>query len=214
MPMIELLQSVANAALEMTWQEIVAVATGVACVALTVRQNVWCWPVGIVSSALFIWVFMGVQLYPDAFLQVCFILISFYGWYRWVRPSQNKRELPVATFGVAAMAATAALGALGTAGVGWFFADAMPRMFPELAPAAAPYIDSGILVFSLIAQAGLSRKVLQNWLVWIGIDLVAIFLYWSREIYLTSLLYVAFLALATLGFLAWRKAWRKQNALA
>ena len=102
---------------------------------------------------------------------------------------------------------------MGTAGVGWFFADAMPRMFPALAPAAEPYIDSGILVFSLIAQAGLSRKVLQNWLVWIGIDLVAIFLYWSREIYLTSLLYVAFLALATLGYLAWRKAWRKQNAL-
>lgn len=214
MPMIEIFQSVADAALDMSWQEIVAVVTGVACVVLTVRQNVWCWPVGIVSSALFIWVFIGVQLYPDAFLQVCFILISVYGWYRWVRPSRNKRELPVANLGVTAMAATVALGALGTAGVGWFFADAMPRLFPEILPAAAPFIDSGILVFSLIAQAGLSRKILQNWLVWIGIDLVAIFLYWSREIYLTSLLYVAFLALATLGYLAWRKAWRKQNALA
>lgn len=206
--MNELVQAVAGAAREMSWAEVVAVVTGVACVLLTVRQNVWCWPVGMVSSGLFIWVFAQARLYPDALLQICFILISVYGWYRWARGVQQA-DLPVSRLGLPACLMFVTLGLAFTAGIGWFFASALPQLWPEIPPAALPYVDSGILAFSLIAQAGLSRKILQTWLVWISIDVVAIGVYWSRELYLTSLLYVIFLGLAIAGYLAWRRAWRK-----
>ncbi len=123
---------VAGAAREMSWAEVVAVVTGVACVLLTVRQNVWCWPVGMVSSGLFIWVFAQARLYPDALLQICFILISVYGWYRWARGVQQA-DLPVSRLGLPACLMFVMLGLAFTAGIGWFFASALPQgVFSEV----------------------------------------------------------------------------------
>jgi nicotinamide mononucleotide transporter len=166
-------------------------------VALTARQNIWCWPIGILGSALFIIMFFEVQLYADVLLQFFFIALGFYGWWRWLRGAQNtlKHELPVSrtprvhaiVLGLIAVCGTAAMGAA----------------FHNFTDAAMPYWDSTINVLSVLATWMLARKYLESWLVWVTVDIIAIGVYWCKDLKTTSALYALFLCIAASGYFAW-----------
>lgn len=189
--------------------EIIGTVLGIVGVWLMIRQNIWGWPVGLVQVAVYAWVFFAAKLYSDAILQVFFFALQAYGWWHWLRgngaratPSAGRREaappvLPVTTLSAAAVAGWVALGAVATAGWGAFM--------HRTTDAALPWWDAFILAFSLIAQWLQARKNLENWAGWMIVNLVAIGVYWAKDLRLTSGLYAVFFGLAVAGHLAWRK---------
>jgi nicotinamide mononucleotide transporter len=183
---------------KMSPAEMVASVLGLVSVYLTVRQNVWCWPLGAVMVALYAVIFWMVNLFADAGLQVFFFGMQFYGWYEWLHGGEGRAELPVRLTPRPLLAPLALLGIACTAALGYTLRRWTRQ---DLA-----YWDSGIVVFSLIAQWMLARKYLENWLVWIGVDVVAVGVYWVKDLHATAVLYVVFLLLCVAGLRDWRRS--------
>lgn len=183
----------------MSLWEIIGTVLGVIGVWLMIRQNIWGWPVGLVQVAVYAWVFFDARLYSDAILQVCFFAIQAYGWWHWRRNKHTAAhsELPVSTLSPRALALLILAGGFATAGWGCFMA--------RKTDAAYPYWDAFILVFSLLAQWLQARKNLENWTGWMIVNVVAIGVYWAKDLRLTSGLYLVFFGMAVAGHLAWRR---------
>ena len=184
----------------MNWTEAVAVVFGAAAVALTIRQSLWCWPLGLVQVALYVYVFYQARLYSDMVLHVIYVVLQVYGWYRW-RSGERGSALPVSYLSLTERASWAMAIALAAS----VWGEAMLRY----TDAAAPRADAFIAAASLAAQYLLAIKKLENWIVWIVVDVVAIAVYWSRDLRLTSGLYGVFLGLCVLGLVEWRKAYER-----
>ena len=181
----------------MTIIESAAVVFGLICVWLTVRQNIWCWPTGLVQVALYIFIFYQVKLYSDLILHFVYVGLQIYGWYHWLHGGKNRALLPVSTLGARSRIIWPLLVIAGAGGWGYLMAN--------FTDAAVPYGDAFTTVASLIAQWLMARKRLESWLFWIAVDVVAIGIYWHKSLYLTSGLYAIFLVLATIGLFEWRK---------
>jgi nicotinamide mononucleotide transporter len=180
-----------------TYIEWLGVITGLISVWLTVKENIWCWPVGIVSVGALLVVFSEARLYADMGLQAVFIILSLYGWYEWLRGGKDKGELEVSNSSTKLNLVLASIAFAGTAVMGY--------LLSTWTDAALPYWDSLMTVLSLIAQWMMAKKLLQSWIVWISVDLISIGIYFAKGLYPTLLLYTIFLVLATLGYIEWRK---------
>ena len=143
------------------------------------RNNVHTWWLGIVGCALFAAVFERSHLYADMVLQFFFIAISVLGWWQWLRGAHGA-PLPITALRPLAWAWLAPLAVVATFGYGW--------MLTRLTNAYAPYIDSAVLVLSVIAQILMMRRKLESWWVWLLVNTVAVPLYYSRGLPLTSIL--------------------------
>ncbi len=181
----------------MTLIETIAAVCGVLCVWLTVRQNVLCWPTGLVQVVLYIGVFYHARLYSDLILHVIYVVMQIYGWYHWLLGGQDRTELKVTVLSSSAMVGWVAIVVGAT--VPWGYAMA------TYTDAAAPYADAFIAVASLTAQWLMARKKLASWYFWVTVDLVAIGVYLSRQLVITTGLYLLFLGLAVLGYLRWKQ---------
>lgn len=177
--------------------EIIAVVFGLICVWLTVRQNIWCWPTGLVMVSLYIFIFLEAKLYSDMLLQVIYVGLQFYGWHAWLYGGPDRSQLSVSRLAGRDVATWLAVCAAGTLALGGFMSHSTDASFP--------FPDAFTTTASLIAQWLMGRKKLESWLVWITVDVVSIALYSAKELYLTAGLYAVFLGLATLGFFEWRK---------
>ncbi len=185
----------------MSWIEIIAVALGIATVFLTVRQNMWCWPTGLVQVLLYIEIFYEARLYSDVLLQVIYVVLQIYGWYHWASgKSAMRSELPVTSLSLRQVASWIAITIAGA----FVWGELMLRF----TNAASPRADAFIAIASLCAQYLLARKKLESWYWWISVDVVAIGVYWSRDLRLTSGLYAVFLGLCIAGLVEWRKSQR------
>ena len=173
-------------------------AFGFAYVLLSIRQSIWCWPVGLVSVTLFLVLFYQARLYADAGLQAIYIVLSLYGWYYWLRGGPRGEEAPVVRLGRRAAFVLGMLGAAGAAGVGYGLAT--------WTDADLPYWDATTTAFSLVGQWLLAKKVLENWLVWIAVDVLYVGIYVYKGLYLTAGLFGGYTVLAVAGFFAWRKS--------
>lgn len=178
--------------------EHLAVACGLANIYLTVRQNIWCWPVGVVMVSLYIYIFFGAKLYSDAGLNVFFLVMQFYGWYQWTRgPVKHARSLaPVTRMGPRGWAWTVAGVGAGTAALG--------TTMHRLTDAALPYPDAFTTMLSVFAQFLLTRKILDNWTLWIVADVIYVGIYTTKALYWTAGLYVVFLVLCVQGYRQWQ----------
>lgn len=192
----------------MTGIEATAVVFGFVCVWLTIRQNIWCWPAGLVQVVLYLFVFYQVKLYSDMLLHGIYVLMQVYGWYWWLHggpDSANLRSgLAVTRLSAVGLAGWVLLVALASLGWGYLMASHTD--------AALPYADAFTTVASLVAQWLLARKKLESWLFWIAVDLAAIAIYFYKALYLTTGLYAAFLVMAVFGLLAWRQSQRDHQA--
>jgi nicotinamide mononucleotide transporter len=187
--------------------EVTAVAFGLACVILTIRQNIWAWPAGLIQVLLYVWIFKQTRLYSDMVLHIIYVPMQLYGWYHWLHGKGRDpalEQIPITRMSVVGLIgwATAAAAAIVIDGY------VMRRYFD----AALPYWDAAIAVLSLVAQYLLARKVLENWAIWIAVDFIAIGVYWNKGIKLTAGLYAVFLVLATIGLIAWLRAYRRQTS--
>lgn len=176
--------------------EIAAAVFGVISVVLFVREHVWAWPTGIVNVGLYIVVFYRAKLYADMGLQVVYVVVSLYGWYQWLHPGEGRKELPVSRV---SLGEGVILG-LATLATGGFMAHTLATH----TDAALPYWDSATVAVSLAAQWLMTRKKIENWVLWIAADLVMIGIYLVKALILTAGLYAIFTVLAILGLRAWR----------
>ncbi|MEW6265443.1 MAG: nicotinamide riboside transporter PnuC [Thermodesulfobacteriota bacterium] len=177
--------------------EITATIFGFICVWLTLKENIWCWPTGLVQVTLYVYVFFQARLYSDMGLHVIYILMQFYGWYNWLHGGRNKGRLTIARLSTTAAAFWAVTAVLGTAALG--------TVMSRHTDADLPYWDAAQTVLSLIAQWLMAKKVLESWLIWITVDVICVGLYTVKRLYPTAGLYATFLVMATAGFLAWKR---------
>ena len=186
--------------------EWVAAALGIVNVALVVRRSIWNYPFGLAMVSLYFFVFFEARLYSDALLQIFFFAVQLYGWRNWLRAKQAAGEVPVAVLTPRARLAWA--GATAAASLIWGLAMA------RYTDAAAPMIDAGIAGMSIAAQILMARRMIENWVLWILVDAIAIGLFASRGLYPTSALYALFLLLSIAGLVGWRRALRAQAGAA
>jgi nicotinamide mononucleotide transporter len=189
--------------------EILGTVTGYACVWLTAKGNVICWPVGIVNAGFFFLLFYQQNLYSDMFLQVYFFATTIYGWWLWTHPrttaeTDGKRELRVSVLGKTAFTAILCAVAVCSAGFG-FLISRIHTILPALFPIAAafPFADSTVATASIVAQVLLSLKKREAWILWIWVDLLATVIYFLKGMLLMSVEYAVFCAIAVSGLLTW-----------
>lgn len=186
----------------MSLYEIIGVAFGLLSVYLTVRENIWCWPTGIISVIAFAVLFFEIKLYADMLLQVFFLVTGFQGWYYWLYGGKNRTELPITQLSRSQVLTLAVVLVAAIAIIGY--------MFDTYTDAHIPFWDAAASGMSVIAQILLMRKKLENWYLWIAVDVLSIGIYIYKAVYLTAGLYVVFLALAIGGLLAWRRVFAQQ----
>jgi nicotinamide mononucleotide transporter len=186
--------------------EWIGVAFGLISVYLTVKQNVWCWPTGIVSVLAFAMLFFQIKLYADVGLQIFFLATSLQGWYYWLYGGRNRTELPISFLSRRQIAATALTLCLSIIAIGY--------AFDTYTDAHIPFWDATASGLSVVAQILLMRKKFENWHVWIVVDVLSIGIYLYKAVYLTAGLYVVFLILAVGGLLTWRRSLKPASSSA
>ncbi len=186
--------------------EIAAVVLGLINISLLVRRSIWNYPFGIVMVSLYAWIFYGAKLYSDVLLQFFFFVVQFYGWYYWLK-GRGGDGLVI----VERLTGGQALGYAGAAVAGVAMLGTFMARFTD---AAFPYWDASIAVLSVIAQILLARRRLENWILWILVDVLAIGLYWVKDLHPTAALYAVFLTLSGVGLFSWRRAWKHGEAVA
>ena len=182
--------------------ELVAALFGAVSVYLSVRQNIWSWPTAIVNVGLYALVFFEAKLYADMGLQVVYAVLSVYGWYEWLYGGENRTTLRVTRTGARVGALLALIALTGAALLGVALRGATD--------ATLPFMDSFLSSTSLVAQWMMTRKKLENWLVWIGVDVLYVGMFIYKHLYITAALYTVFLALAVRGFVDWRRSMTMQ----
>jgi nicotinamide mononucleotide transporter len=191
---------------EIDWLQWTAVATGIVSVYLSVRQKIWSWPTALVNVALYFVVFREQKLYADMGLQVIYFVLSLYGWYEWLYGGANRTELTVSR---ATSTMTLTLTAIAVVGVA-----VLGTLFARFTDAALPYVDSATATTRLVAQWMMTRKVLENWAVWIAVDVVYVGMFVYKHMYPTAALYAGFLVLAVMGHLQWLRSFKEHHASA
>ena len=189
--------------------EWVAVVSGIIYVMLASKENIWCWPFAILSSFLYVYLCIEFKLYIESILQTFYLVMGIVGWYVWsqqkaVDHSRNIIDTPsresssaIITWDIKRHVLNSVLSGIAAVALGYFFETNTDQ--------ANPYIDAFTTVFSLVATFMVVRKVLENWIYWIVIDVVSMYLYYQRGLSLTVVLYFIFTLLAIIGFISWRK---------
>jgi nicotinamide mononucleotide transporter len=187
--------------------EVASVAFSLAYLVLAVRQSLWCWPAALIATLLSLVVFAEARLYPDSALQVFYAVMAVYGWRQWQsRPdaSTAATTLPVSTWPPSYHV---------TAIAGCVIAAAVLGTLLSRTDAAFPYLDSFTSVGAVVTTYMVAKKILENWIYWLVIDGLGVYIYWSRELYLYAGLFVIYLVLVVIGFARWHRDWRAHTAL-
>jgi nicotinamide mononucleotide transporter len=178
--------------------EVAGALTGVLAVWLTTRQKIWCWPIGIVSVVLYVFVFYQARLYATMGLQVVYVGLAVYGWYAWGKGGAGDGPLPVSRASRLTLAVALGFGFAATLGLGTW----LGRQTDE----SLPFADAAVTSFSLIAQWMQTRKLIENWWLWLVVDVVYVGINLSQELMPTAGLYIVYTALAVAGLLQWRRS--------
>jgi nicotinamide mononucleotide transporter len=184
------------------WLEAFGFISGAWGVWLQVRENVWNWPIQLVSSALYVVVFLNARLFSDASLNVLYVVLYLLGWYWWLRGGENRGELHIARVTPRMTLLLAALTVVATAA--W-------TIFLTSIADSAPFLDAFTTVLSLVALFLTARKIFESWHLWIFVNLVYIGLYVYKSLVLTAVLYAIFAGLSVAGLVNWRRLLRRQE---
>jgi nicotinamide mononucleotide transporter len=181
-----------------TWLEIAAVVIALAMVGCNIREIHWGWPLAIVSSLMYFALFWRSKLYGDASLQIFFVIVAFWGWYQWLRGHRaDGSSLHVARLSRRGLALAVAACALLWPATGLFL-----KTFTDT---DVPWWDAFPTAVSLVGQFLLGRKFIENWAVWIAVNVVSVGLFAYKALWLTVGLYGVFIALSVIGWRAWQR---------
>ncbi len=189
-----------------TWTslEAGAVLFAVLYLVLAIRQNILCWLCAGISTAIYVYLFLNAQLYMESALNVFYFAMALYGWSVWTRGRTDDHELSVSVwhvtihgYAIAAIVAASLISGF---------------LLSRYTDAAFPYIDSITTWGAIWATFLVARKVLENWWYWLVIDIASVFIYWSRDLQLTSLLFVIYVVMIPFGLISWTRSWREAHA--
>lgn len=172
---------------------------GLLYIVLSIKQNIWCWPVGLITSALYIYVFFVTKFYADMGLQVYYLVVSIYGWYFWMfgGKSKKKDDLKISNVGFRRFlylaVATAVLFGI------------IAFILVNFTDSEIPYWDAFTTAGSFVATWMLARKIIEHWLIWIIVDSVSLGLYIYKGLYATVILFAVYTLLAVIGYIEWKK---------
>jgi len=180
--------------------EVLGVLSSLIYLYFSVRQKIWLWPFGILSSGLFIYIFFVTGFYADMSLQGYYLVISCYGWYHWVYGNGGDKagNLQVSRASVKVLALSALIFVI--------LFIAIAQVLCQFTDSDVPWGDAFTTAASIIATWMLARKILEHWLLWIVIDAVAAGLYLYKAMYPTTLLYFIYAGIAIVGYFQWKKS--------
>ena len=184
--------------------ELLGAILGIVYIFFSIRQSIWTWPVGLLTSIIYVWVFLVSKLYADMGLQMYYVVISIYGWYEWLRGNQSNHSGSIKISSLSLkLGLIVALICLAIFILIWF-------ILKNYTDSPVPIADSLATALSIVATWMLARKILEHWLVWIFVDAFSIGLFWYKDLLPTVLLFVVYTVMAVVGYLKWKKEFIKQ----
>ncbi len=179
--------------------QIIATISGVACVYLQTKEKIIAWPLGILSVSILALIFYHSSLYSDLLLHIIFIILNFYGWWQWsASGTQRQSSLAIRSLSYTSFILWSIVVLLGAWGLG--------HVMLSTFGASMAYYDAFTTSGSLAAQFLLARKIKENWIFWIIVDLVAIVVYIIKGLHIVALLFVVYLVLSIIGYRSWSKS--------
>ena len=196
--MNEYLEPIAEAFAALAWLEFTGLTSGLICVWLLIRQNVWTFPIGLVYAVVSVAVFIEARLYADVLLSAYYVVMNAYGWHYWLRGGLRtaSNELAVTRLPPSTALPLSAITVVATLAMGWFFDSQTDADFP--------YWDSATTCMSFAAMWMTARKYLENWIVWLVVDVIATAIYYVKGIHFYAILYGVYLGMAIMGWRAWQ----------
>lgn len=179
----------------------IAVVLAIAYLLLAARESLWCWYCAFGSSMLYILIFWDVKLLMESMLSVYYAGMALVGWWQW-RAGEDQPKLAIIR--LPWWQHVVLLGAM------LLLALLSGSLLQHFTDAAWPFVDSFTTWASVVTTVLVVRKVLENWLYWLLIDGISLYLYIDRGLYLTALLFAAYLVIVVLGFLHWRRLYQAQ----
>lgn len=183
--------------------EILGVISGILCVYLAAKNKVWSWPLAIISVLIYAFIFFEEKLYADAGLQIYFLFTNIYGWYFWTRKSDTEIKTPINSASKKLIIFSILSVLLFTFLLGTFLYKSTDASFP--------YIDSFCTACSLVAQFFLARKIIENWLIWIFVDIIYVGVYVMKDLHLTAGMYALYIIIAAMGYFNWKSDYNQSK---
>jgi nicotinamide mononucleotide transporter len=199
---IEFLNTVGEQFLRNSLLELTAVVFAVAYLVFAVRENILCWSAAVISTLIFLYIFWDVKLYMESGLQVYYLAMAVFGWYQWRLANDGSTSLQVSMWSMRQHLIALSLIALLTFISGYLLNSGTD--------AQLPYLDSLTTWGSVVTTFMVVRKVLENWIYWLVIDSISIYLYMDRELYFTSLLFAVYIVIIFFGWFSWSKSYQQQ----
>lgn len=184
--------------------ELLGAVLGIAYIFFSIRQSILTWPVGLLTSLLYVWVFFVSKLYADMGLQMYYVAISIYGWYEWLFGNQTNHSEPIKVsrlkwkLGVILFVISVLLFLLI-----WY-------ILKNFTDSPVPMADSLATSLSIVATWMLARKILEHWLIWIFVDAFSVGLFWYKDLMPTVILFVVYTVMAYIGYREWKQELNKQ----
>ncbi|MBT8115053.1 MAG: nicotinamide riboside transporter PnuC [Arenicella sp.] len=195
--MTDILLAVSEAWQATSKLEFISVLAGLAYIILAARENIWCWPAALIGTATAIFVFWDVNLFMESALNVYYLIMAMYGWWHWQYGGRDDAKLQISSWNkkhhLLAIAGIMLMTLLSGA------------TLSASTEAALPYADSFTTWSAVLTTWMVARKILENWLYWIVIDTVSIWLYLERGLFLYALLFLAYTIIAVFGYMNWRQ---------
>lgn len=179
--------------------ELLGAILGFAYIVFSIRQSILTWPVGLLTSLLYVWVFFVSKLYADMGLQMYYVVISIYGWYEWLygNKSNGKAELKISRLSLK-LGLILSVISIFIFLIIWYILD-------NYTDSPVPVADALATALSIVATWMLARKILEHWLVWIFVDAFSVGLFWYKDLLPTVILFIVYTFMAVVGFVEWKK---------
>ncbi|MFT3955115.1 MAG: nicotinamide riboside transporter PnuC [Piscinibacter sp.] len=184
-----------------TWLELAALVIALAMVGFNMRVNPLGWPLAIASSLLYFLLFWDSKLYGEAGLQIFFVVVALWGWWQWLRGTMDDGS----ALRVRALPRREAIGCLVALALAW---PALALLLDHATDSDVPWFDAFPTAASLVGQWLLGRKYVENWAVWLLVNVVSVGLFAVKGLWLTVLLYALFALLSVAGWRAWARLGR------
>ncbi|GGD46339.1 nicotinamide mononucleotide transporter [Malaciobacter pacificus] len=195
---MEFLQTVIESLNIMSTYEAIAMVLAIAYILLAIKQSLWCWPAAFVSTLIYTILFYDVSLLMDSALNAYYLIMAVYGWYSWKYGGKLQEvDLEVSTYGLNKNIQIIAILTIISLAFGYVMANYTSADFA--------YVDSFTTVFAVFSTYMLAKKIIENWIYWIVIDVVSIYIYIQKGLNLTAVLFMIYTILALVAYLDWKK---------